>query len=53
MVWTPIASTIEVNDAGEIAARLKERKRARTKLTSAYRKMRTYNTNMAADGDGA
>jgi hypothetical protein len=27
----------------EVAARLKERKRARTKLTAAYRKMRSVN----------
>ncbi|MDA9396427.1 hypothetical protein WN73_38620 [Bradyrhizobium sp. CCBAU 45394] len=42
-VYNQIMAAIEVNDAGEIAARLKDRKRARTKLTAAYRKMRAVN----------
>ena len=33
---------------GEIEARLKERKRARTKLTTAYRKMRADNPDAEA-----
>ncbi len=42
-VYNQIMAAIEVNDAGQIAARLKERKRARTKLTAAYRQMRASN----------
>jgi len=33
-------AAIKVNDAGEIVARLAERKRARRKMKSDYRKMR-------------
>jgi hypothetical protein len=39
-VYNQIMAALEVNDAGEIAARLKERKQARTKLTASFRKMR-------------
>jgi hypothetical protein len=38
-------SAIEANDAGQIAARLADRRRARRRLKTAYRKMR------AADKD--
>jgi hypothetical protein len=39
-VFNQIMAAIEVTDAGEIVARLQDRKRARTKLTESYRKMR-------------
>jgi hypothetical protein len=48
VVYNQIMAAIEVNDAGEILARLKERKRARTKLTAAYRKMRTADLDKEA-----
>jgi len=40
-VYNQIMAAIDVNDACEIAVRLKDRKRARSKLTAAYRKMRS------------
>ncbi len=47
-IYNQIMAAIAVNDAGEIEARLKERKRARTKLTAAYRKMRADNPDAEA-----
>jgi hypothetical protein len=44
-VFNEIMAAIEVNDAGQIAARLADRRRARRGLKTAYRKMR------AADKD--
>ena len=44
-VYNQIMAAIDVNDAGQIAARLKDRKRARTTLTAAYRKMRDTGSN--------
>jgi hypothetical protein len=44
-VFNEIMAAVEVNDAGEIAARLANRRRARRVLKTAYRKMR------AADKD--
>jgi hypothetical protein len=52
-VYNQIMAAIEVNDAGGIAVRLKERKRARTKLTAAYRKLRTVNVGDTAADDGS
>jgi len=39
-VFNEIMAAIKVNDAGQIAARLKERKAMRRKLGAAYREMR-------------
>lgn len=44
-VFNEIMAAIEVNDAGQMAARLADRRRARRRLKTAYRKMR------AADKD--
>jgi hypothetical protein len=47
-VYNQIMAALDVNDVGEIAGRLEERKRARTKLTAAYRKMRSADLNKEA-----
>ena len=39
-VFNEIMAAISVNDAGEIAARLKDRKAMRRKIGASYRKMR-------------
>ncbi|MDN4985560.1 hypothetical protein QY049_20575 [Bradyrhizobium sp. WYCCWR 13022] len=39
-VYNEIMAAVQVNDAGQIAARLEDRKRFRRKLRTGYRKMR-------------
>jgi hypothetical protein len=47
-VYNQIMAALDVNDVGEIAGRPEERKRARTKLTAAYRKMRSADLDKEA-----